>query len=737
MDKNNVLEILYKIRTKLENGRVDMLTTEEKYTMEGRLQRCIERTQSEDNNANNEQEIDLYKKTLKKYENLLGNAYVYEVENLINRYKNNFAGNEGVVGTIRDINAELKSSIQEVDPALLEFCNSLIASLEEKVKDSNNYKNDEIFSKEDAKLLESLNAKVIDSQKEVEYYRLQLDNINKSIKEVEEAIKEKEGNSEILRNRLGVFIPATDLQRTEDVQNQRDIFDKQLNAYKEIRKNYNREKKNIERAITLAADFNSDYGNVHAIANRDLQIKDTYNIYAREMDMEKIEVLQACIKVLTYSNKDNNFNLDEEVKSLENTISHSPVEVANEQVVSPVVEEVPAEPVVETSGFDKVDDQNVYSSFIGNVEGDKMAEDDRQRMNEEIENIMNNSTADINHTRTLEISGAGMQPVTQVGNIIYPSFNNMFIPKEPVVEEVVTPVEEPTPVVEEIPVAPIEEVKPEIDPLMNIPTIEPVTEEVQVPETPVEEPVQEAPIEEVKPEIEPSINIEPITLEEPQVEPLPVVEEEPSQIAVDPTESFNVLSTKDLEQLLAQINEENAKREAEEKLAAPVVEEPQVEEIQPENMTMEEANETLANLNQELEEQQVQEPEVNINLGDEAMTFEQVDASEVQEKDSYEFTDDGKYHNELVKQVRTPEFVTRVSNWMDGQQTSLEEPNIEVQPIESNPNEITVNTSDGETNSFYVGENEVPTLEPAYQDNIAQFQEPVTEEMEEVVAKVR
>ena len=119
------------------------------------------------------------------------------------------------------------------------------------------------------------------------------------------------------------------------------------------------------------------------------------------------------------------------------------------------------------------------------------------------------------------------------------------------------------------------------------------------------------------------------------------------------------------------------------------------------------------------------------------MTFEQVDASEVQEKDSYEFTDDGKYHNELVKQVRTPEFVTRVSNWMDGQQTSLEEPNIEVQPIESNPNEITVNTSDGETNSFYVGENEVPTLEPAYQDNIAQFQEPVTEEMEEVVAKVR
>ena len=73
MDKNNVLEILYKIRTKLENGRVDMLTTEEKYTMEGRLQRCIERTQSEDNNANNEQEIDLYKKTFEliDYENVI------------------------------------------------------------------------------------------------------------------------------------------------------------------------------------------------------------------------------------------------------------------------------------------------------------------------------------------------------------------------------------------------------------------------------------------------------------------------------------------------------------------------------------------------------------------------------------------------------------------------------------------------------------------------------------------
>lgn len=692
MDKNNVLEILYRVRTKLENGRVDMLTETERSTMQNRLQRCIERVQIENNDSTNKEELRLYKTALDKYENLLGNVYVFEVENLINRYKNNFASNEDVISAIRDINAELKSSIQEIDPTLLQLCDSLIASLELKTKDPNNYKSDEEFSSEDNELLENLNNKVIDSQKEVTDYRKKLGAINKSFVEIDKIIKDVEAKNTILRNRLEVFIPSTDLERKEAVQNQIEAFTKKLNAYKEIRKIYNREKINVEKSIVLAEDFNSDYGNVRAQADRDLRLKEVYDTYAREMDMEKIEVLQACIKVLNYNGKDNSFNLDDEVNELE---------------LHPEVKEA-----------------EVQNTFINPMEVDNISEE-KQQMDSEIQNIMNNEPQVVDvpsHDGWAEISLENQQednivtPIEPVQTVeVQPEVNPLMdIPSiEPQVEE--QKIEEPT--VENV--TPVVEVQPELNPLMDIPSVEP-----QVEQTPVE----------------PSINIDPIVLEEPKVEAMPVVEDEQPQTVVDNTEEFKALTTEELGELLAKINEENDKEEVQLTKEEAQLLEPQLEKIEPENMTMQQANETLANLNQELEEQvkeekveQPIEPEVSINLGEENISINQVNASDVQEKDYYEFTDDGKYHNELVKQVRTPEYVEKVSAWMDSEHNLLN-PSAEVQQISQNPDEIIVSASNGETNSFYVGNNEIPVDTQVYQDNITQFQEP---EMEESFARAR
>lgn len=692
MDKNNVLEILYRVRTKLENGRVDMLTETERSTMQNRLQRCIERVQIENNDPTNKEELRLYKTALDKYENLLGNIYVFEVENLINRYKNNFASNEDVISAIRDINAELKSSIQEIDPTLLQLCDSLIASLELKTKDPNNYKSDEEFSSEDNELLENLNNKVIDSQKEVTDYRKKLGAINKSFVEIDKIIKDVEAKNTILRNRLEVFIPSTDLERKEAVQNQIEAFTKKLNAYKEIRKIYNREKINVEKSIVLAEDFNSDYGNVRAQADRDLRLNEVYDTYAREMDMEKIEVLQACIKVLNYNGKDNSFNLDDEVNELE---------------LHPEVKEA-----------------EVQNTFINPIQVDNISEE-KQQMDSEIQNIMNNEPQVVDvpsHDGWAEISLENQQednivtPIEPVQTVeVQPEVNPLTdIPSiEPQVEE--QKIEEPT--VENV--TPVVEVQPEINPLMDIPLVEP-----QVEQTPVE----------------PSINIDPIVLEESKVEAMPVVEDEQPQTVVDNTEEFKALTTKELEELLAKINEENEKEEVQLTKEEAQLLEPQVEKIEPENMTMEQANKTLANLNQELEEQVKEEkveqpidPEVSINLGEENISINQVNASDVQEKDYYEFTDDGKYHNELVKQVRTPEYVEKVSAWMDSEHNLLN-PSAEVQQISQNPDEIIVSASNGETNSFYVGNNETPVDTQVYQDNITQFQEP---EMEESFARAR
>ena len=117
---------------------------------------------------------------------------------------------------------------------------------------------------------------------------------------------------------------------------------------------------------------------------------------------------------------------------------------------------------------------------------------------------------------------------------------------------------------------------------------------------------------------------------------------------------------------------------------------------------------------------------LNINLGDEDISFEETNSEEYKEIDGNEFTDDGVIHENLARKVRSNESINALNSFFAEQESLLNEEEITEHPND----EITVDNN-GEKYSFDLGTPEKEE-QPLVENKSLSEELPVQNEQEEL-----
>lgn len=265
-------------------------------------------------------ELAIYEDSLSRYKSLesaFTNSYQKEVEDLINNYSNDAITFEELKERLLLVNEKLNVQIDLEDRKdLISYGKDLLETLKLKVSNKRSYESKSKVTTEDSAILKYLKDRMMESQSELSYYRRGLETINDQLSFLDDQIRVIENKSKQLEGKMGRFVSTVEDQREEEIKKQNEVFASDVQYYKSLKKEYLKEKKQIEKNIVSAMEANEKYETLYNSRENELKERKILNVYEKEMDMDKVKDLESCLLILGFNTDMIDVSIDKEIEEI-------------------------------------------------------------------------------------------------------------------------------------------------------------------------------------------------------------------------------------------------------------------------------------------------------------------------------------------------------------------------------------------------------------------------------------
>ena len=265
-------------------------------------------------------ELAIYEDSLSRYKSLesaFTNSYQKEVEDLINNYSNDAITFEELKERLLLVNEKLNVQIDLEDRKdLISYGKDLLETLKLKVSNKRSYESKSKVTTEDSAILKYLKDRMMESQSELSYYRRGLETINDQLSFLDDQIRVIENKSKQLEGKMGRFVSTVEDQREEEIKKQNEVFASDVQYYKSLKKEYLKEKKQIEKNIVSAMEANEKYETLYNSRENELKERTILNVYEKEMDMDKVKDLESCLLILGFNTDMIDVSIDKEIEEI-------------------------------------------------------------------------------------------------------------------------------------------------------------------------------------------------------------------------------------------------------------------------------------------------------------------------------------------------------------------------------------------------------------------------------------
>ena len=268
-----------------------------------------------------DRELAIYENSLAKYKsfkNAFTNSYEREIDELISDYSNDVITFEQLKEKLLILNEKLNVNIEEKDEkSLIPYAKDVVETLKLKVAIKKNYESDAAISSEDADILNKLKDKKISAESKWNHYKSERSSLVEQIESLDKKIASLELKVSELEDRRGRFISTVETEKDKEIAKQIEIFNEDIKCYKELRKEYDKDRKELERNIIFAKENKEKYEKEYNSRKQELESRKVFDAYQREMDLDRIKVLESCLLILEFNADMINVSIKDELEELQ------------------------------------------------------------------------------------------------------------------------------------------------------------------------------------------------------------------------------------------------------------------------------------------------------------------------------------------------------------------------------------------------------------------------------------